>query len=108
MGVCAEGGGEVAGRGVISKEVAPFLVRKANVKIHGVDFTPAAEFARQSAVVEVDDREDYRELRELALGFIGVRLHMLVFTRRGDNIRIISLRKAEKQEVRDHAKKIPG
>jgi uncharacterized protein len=55
----------------------------------------------------VDDRGDYRELRERALGFIGVRLHMLVFTRRGDNIRIISLRKAEKKEVKDYVKKIP-
>jgi uncharacterized protein len=81
--------------------------RKANVKIHRVDFTAAVEFEWQSAVVEVDDREDYRELRERALGFIGARLHMLVFTRRGDNIRIISLRKAEKQEVREYAKKIP-
>jgi uncharacterized DUF497 family protein len=33
---------------------------------------------------------------------------MLVFTRRGDNIRIISLRKAEKKEVKDYVKKIPG
>ena len=73
--------------------------RNANVKTHGVDFIAAAAFEWQSAVVEVDDRDDYCELRERALGFVGMRLHMLVFTRRGDNIRIISLRKAEKKVV---------
>lgn len=46
-----------------------------------------------------DDREDYGELRMKALGFIGVRLHVLIFTERGDKIRVISLRKATKREV---------
>jgi uncharacterized DUF497 family protein len=36
----------------------------------------------------------------MALGFIGVRLHAMVFTRRASNIRIISLRKAHRLEVR--------
>jgi uncharacterized DUF497 family protein len=32
---------------------------------------------------------------------------MLAFTRHGDNIRIIHLRKAERKETRDYARKIP-
>jgi hypothetical protein len=43
---------------------------------------------------------NYREFREIAYGFIGDRLHAFTFTRRGGNIRIISLRKATKREVR--------
>ena len=48
----------------------------------------------------MDDREDYGELRMIALGFIGNVLHVLVFTERGDNVRVISLRKATKPEVK--------
>ena len=51
-------------------------------------------------MVEVDDREDYGELREIAWGFIGVRLHVMVFTRRRGGIRIISLRKADQKDIR--------
>jgi uncharacterized DUF497 family protein len=38
----------------------------------------------------------------MALGFIGIRLHAMAFTRRGDNFRIISLRKANQMEVRQY------
>lgn len=74
--------------------------RAANLAKHGVDFIAAENFDFGSALVVVDRREDYRELREIALGFIGMRLHVMVFTRRGDGLRIISLRKANKREER--------
>jgi uncharacterized DUF497 family protein len=57
-------------------------------------------------VRRLDDREDYGELREQAIGFIGDRLHMLVFTEREDEdgqlIWVISLRKAEAPEKRTY------
>ena len=56
--------------------------------------------ARSSALVTVDDRAKYGELREVGYGFIGDRIHALTFTRRGQNVRIISLRKATKAEIR--------
>jgi len=56
----------------------------------------------------VDDRERYGELREMALGFIGVRLHAMAFTRRGDTVRIISLRKANRVEMRRYVDAIDG
>jgi uncharacterized DUF497 family protein len=34
------------------------------------------------------------------VGFIANRLHVMAFTRRGGNIRVISLRKANKRENR--------
>lgn len=57
----------------------------------------------QSALVFVDDREDYGELREVAIGFIGPALYVLTFTRRDEKIRIISLRRAVKNDVRRYA-----
>jgi uncharacterized DUF497 family protein len=74
--------------------------RITNRRKHGVDFASVQAFEFETAVVVIDDREDYGELREIALGFIGPVLHHLTFTRRGSDIRVISLRKAEKKEIR--------
>lgn len=46
-----------------------------------------------------DRRKQYGERRFRALGPIGDRLHVVVFTARGANLRIISLRKANAREV---------
>ncbi len=80
--------------------------RSANIRDHKVDFTAAEEFDWDTAFVHVDEREDYGELREVAIGFIGVRLHVLVFTRRGERIGIISLWKAQKSDVRRYVEGI--
>lgn len=50
----------------------------------------------------VDSRHDYRELREVGFGVIDERLYCVVFTQRGDAMHIISLRKANKREVRNY------
>jgi hypothetical protein len=47
-----------------------------------------------------DTRRDYGETRYIALGHIGDRVHSLVFTPRGDALHVISLRKANRREVR--------
>jgi hypothetical protein len=73
--------------------------RAANLRDHKVDFATVEHFEWETALIIPDEREDYSELREIALGFIGVRLHVMVFTRRGDQVRIISLRKADRREV---------
>jgi uncharacterized DUF497 family protein/uncharacterized protein (DUF4415 family) len=71
--------------------------RKANIAAHKIDFVDAAGFDWDHAVIEIDDRKDYGELRECATGFIGATLCVLVFTRRDEHIRIISMRKATKK-----------
>jgi uncharacterized DUF497 family protein len=79
--------------------------RKANIAKHGIDFANALHFDWEGAVIRVDDREDYGELREIALGFIGVRLHVVAYTPRGDDTaRIIMMRKATRKEVRAYEK----
>ncbi len=40
--------------------------------------------------------------RPCATGYIGPRLHRVIYTERGESIRIISLRKAHLKEVRDY------
>lgn len=75
--------------------------RRSNLAKHGIDFAALRDFDWSTALVTVDDREDYGELREVALGFIGVRLHALVFTMRNeDQVRVIMLRKAIAKEVK--------
>jgi hypothetical protein len=74
--------------------------RKINLRDHKIDFVAAYGFDWDTAITVIDDRENYGELREIAIGFIGVTLFSMAFTRRGELIRIISLRKAENREKR--------
>jgi uncharacterized DUF497 family protein len=80
--------------------------RATNLRDHGIDFAAARRFEWETAFVFPDDREGYGELREVAIGFIGVGLHVLVFTQRGTVIRIISLRRAEKSDLRKYVEAI--
>ena len=77
--------------------------RAANLAKHGVDFADAARFDWDTALELEDARYDYGERRWRALGLIDGRLHALVYARRGDAIRVISLRKANAREERLHA-----
>ncbi|MCG8510508.1 MAG: BrnT family toxin [Rhodospirillales bacterium] len=72
--------------------------RAANRKKHGVDFSEADRFDWETALVAEDDSHDER--RYIAIGFIGGVLHVMVFTERGEQVRIISLRKATRRERR--------
>lgn len=78
----------------------------SNLAKHGVPLEAASGFDWETAIVTIDDREDYGELRETALGFIGATLHQIVFTERSGSIRVISLRKATSKERRYYAENI--
>ena len=75
---------------------------RANADRHGVHLQAAEGFDWDTALEREDDRFDYGEVRFVALGLIGNRVHVLVFTEgaNGDAVRAISLRPAEKHEVR--------
>lgn len=78
-----------------------------NVVERGIDLVQGATaFGFDTAVVATDDRRDYGEIREVATGFVGPRLHVLVFTMRGDALHVISLRKANDREIRAYVRKI--
>ncbi len=71
-----------------------------NIAERGISFDRADDFEWSSALVVEDTRKDYGERRFQALGLIEGRLHMLVFTPRIGDAHIISLRKANKREVK--------
>lgn len=75
---------------------------RVNADKHGLSLRAAEEFDWDTALEREDDRFDYGEVRFVALGLIGDRLHVLVFTEGSheDAVRAISLRPAEKHEVR--------
>ena len=72
--------------------------RAANLARHNVDFSMATDFEWDAALETVDNRYNYGEERWVTLGYIGKRLHVLVYTLRAETIRIISLRRANKRE----------
>lgn len=70
---------------------------------HGLSLALAARVDWSDVWCYVDDRSDYRELREVGYSLIDGRLYCVVFTQRGDTIRVISLRKANRKEVQRYA-----
>jgi len=70
-----------------------------NIAERGISFEHAADFEWASALVVEDLRKDYGEPRFQAVGLIGVRIHVLVFTPRAGSVHVISLRKANRREV---------
>ena len=70
-----------------------------NLAKHGVAFEEVEGFDWAGAIEAEDTRYDYGEVRMQALGKIGGRYHVLVYARRGDRLRIISLRKANRREA---------
>lgn len=60
----------------------------------------AAEIEWETALVKVDDRKEYGEVRYSALGLIENRVYFAAFTIRGQSCRMISFRKANKREAK--------
>ena len=75
---------------------------KTNIRERGLDFELAADFDFDSAVIQLDSRKAYPELRYVAVGYLAQRLHVLCFTPVPGGIRVISFRKANLREVKSH------
>lgn len=73
---------------------------KLNQRKHGVSLAAASDFDWTGAVVWTDQRYHYSELRECAVGDIAGRLYFMVFVDELNALRVISLRKASKGEVK--------
>ncbi|VCU69144.1 hypothetical protein PIGHUM_01204 [Pigmentiphaga humi] len=76
---------------------------ESNQAKHGMPLDEARSFEWADALVRKDDRFEYGEDRMSAIGYIGNRLHVVVYVDRGNIRRIISLRKANKREERQYA-----
>lgn len=70
-----------------------------NFAKHGVSFELAQRLFRDFAAIEfLDDRHDYGEDRIVRIGKVEGAVLLVVYTERNDNIRIISARRALKNE----------
>jgi uncharacterized DUF497 family protein len=75
----------------------------SNFDKHGLPLTEAEGFEWETDLVCEDTRRAYAEKRFEAIGYIGTRLHVMVFCIRSKAIRVISLRKANQREVTSYA-----
>ena len=69
----------------------------------GLDFADAAEVFRGDQFTRRDERYSYGEVRYITAGYIGARLVVIVWTPRGNNRRIISMRFGHEREEKHYA-----
>jgi uncharacterized DUF497 family protein len=73
---------------------------------HGVSLGLASELDWDAALVWVDDRFEYDELRMIALAPRASTLYYVAFIDRGDVRRIIRLRHATRREVKHYVENV--
>jgi uncharacterized DUF497 family protein len=69
-----------------------------NIRVHGVSLTQAETLLQGFTVQRRDERFDYGEIRIIAIGDLGGLEFVCVYTLRGEAIRPISLRRADRKE----------
>jgi uncharacterized DUF497 family protein len=73
--------------------------RRANIEKHGFDFADALRVF-DGPTMSVEDKRNYRgEQRWNTTGFLGVAIVTVCHTETDDEIHIISVRKAESDEI---------
>lgn len=78
----------------------------ANIAKHGLSFEGADAVFDNSVVAWDDDREAYGELRINLLGWLNGHLVHMTYTERGEDMHVISLREAEKHEIKRYIKSL--
>lgn len=76
----------------------------ANIAKHGVSLADFAGFDA-APITLVDDRYDYGEVRYRALGLIDGQPHVIVYSLPGEDMRLISFRRAHAKEVRQYERR---
>jgi uncharacterized DUF497 family protein len=72
--------------------------RVANLKKHGLDFVDAEKVFAGHTLTRPDNRFDYGEARFSTMGLLGDGVVVIAHTETEDEIHIISMRKAERDE----------
>jgi uncharacterized DUF497 family protein len=73
---------------------------RTNLAKHRVSFLTAAAIFANEILERIDDREDYGEIRFIALGRVVTQVYRVVYTWRDETlIRIISAQKASRDET---------
>jgi hypothetical protein len=78
----------------------------ANQTKHGVSLSMAGDLDWEAARVWVDERFEYRETRMIALAPKTEILYYVAFVDRGDVRRVISLRRANRREVKHYVENL--
>jgi uncharacterized DUF497 family protein len=78
----------------------------ANTAKHGVSLGLAGELDWNAALVWIDERFEYGEVRMIALAPKTAILYYVAFVERGPAYRIISLRRANRREVKYYVENI--
>ncbi len=78
----------------------------ANQVKHGVSLSAASDLDWEAALVWVDERFEYGESRMIALAPKTEILYYVVFVERGDVRRVISLRRANRREVKHYVENL--
>ncbi len=73
--------------------------RQANVNKHGLDFADAEHVFAGPLVLFEDRRAEYGEQRMIGIGLLDVLVVLIVRVESEDEIRIISMRKADSDET---------
>ena len=79
---------------------------RRNIEKHGIDFEEATEIFYCPHLIRRSDRK--KEERWLAVGETESRIIAVIFTRRNGRIRIISARRARKNEARTYRRETMG
>ena len=79
---------------------------KLNLKKHGLSFDDAQSAFDDERITIEDTRADYGEPRFIPLGSLEGRIVVIAHTPRGDNTRIISMRKANRREQEIYQKRL--
>ncbi|HEX2150934.1 MAG TPA: BrnT family toxin [Stellaceae bacterium] len=82
--------------------------RLANIRKHGIDFTDVEQVFTGSFVETEDLRRDYGEKRFRAVGRLGAHIVQVAYTWRGDRRRIISARRAGRNDRRTYYARYAG
>ena len=80
--------------------------RRSNLTRHGIDFADVSQLFEDPAMGWTDDRYDYDERRFLRVGLLHGEVVVVVYTGTDDVIRLISARKATKDEEIQYFKEI--
>ena len=73
---------------------------RRNIADHGIALSEAERFDWEHAIIKEDDSEAYGEQCEKATGVIDFKLYVYIYTLRGDEDHAISLRRANRKEIR--------
>jgi uncharacterized DUF497 family protein len=80
--------------------------RLSNIQKHGIDFVEIEKVFAGTTLTVLDDRFDYGEPRLSTLGLLRGRVVVIAQTETPQVIRIISVRKATKNEEANYFKEI--